>query len=143
MHTSTLTRCSRRGNSQLPKLLVRVPTVPQQGTLKKYGLTVGEWLQIAKRQGNVCAVCKKLPDNGRLCTDHEHVYGWKAMPPEKRKQYVRGLLCYFCNHYYMGRAINIFKAENVAIFLRKYDARKNSPEVQKILGESKRRKNSG
>lgn len=73
----------------------RKPRVPLPPTLRKYGLTPAEWLTIADRQGNVCAVCKKLPENGRLCTDHDHVKGWKKMKPEKRKEHVRGLLCYF------------------------------------------------
>ena len=79
----------------MPKVEQRIPSVPQQDTLRKYGLSVSEWLGIAKRQNNVCAVCHKLPENGRLCTDHDHVAGWKHLPSDERKRYVRGLLCYF------------------------------------------------
>jgi hypothetical protein len=32
-----------------------------------------------------------------LHTDHQHVRNWKKMPPEKRKLYVRGILCWPCN----------------------------------------------
>ena len=39
------------------------------------------------RQGGVCAICKKKPDEGKpLCVDHCHVTGK-----------VRGLLCHKCN----------------------------------------------
>lgn len=103
--------------------MARMPRIPLPGTLRKYGLTPDEWIDIAERQGFVCAVCKMLPPNGRLCTDHEHVKGWKKMKPEERKTHVRGLLCYFCNHYYMGRSINIDKAKNVYRFLRDHQRR--------------------
>lgn len=99
--------------------------VPTPATLKRYGLSARRWLKILKRQGGVCAVCKKLPKNGRLCTDHEHVKGWKKMPPEERRKYVRGMLCFFCNHYYVGRSITVQKAENVLSYLQRYEKRKN------------------
>ena len=102
------------------------PRIPLPGTLKKYGLTRLEWAQIAERQGNVCAVCKKLPPNGRLCTDHDHVKGWKKMPASERKRHVRGLLCYFCNHWYVGRAITIAKAKNVYKYLKAHQKRMES-----------------
>lgn len=96
--------------------------VPLPGTLKKYGLTADEWRTILYRQGGTCAVCRKVPANGRLCTDHEHVKGWKKMPPEERKRYVRGMLCYLCNHWYVGRGITVVKAENVVAYLKRYDS---------------------
>lgn len=107
-----------------PRNGIRRPRIPKQNTLKRYGLSASEWFAIARRQGFVCAVCRKLPENGRLCTDHEHVKGWKRMPPDQRKRYVRGLLCYFCNHYYVGRAITVEKAANVLSFLKAHEIRK-------------------
>jgi hypothetical protein len=95
--------------------------VPKPATLRKYGLTAREWRAILKEQGGGCAVCRKVPKSGRLCVDHEHVPGWKRMKPEQRKKYVRGILCFFCNHYYMGRAITVKKARNVYRYLLKYD----------------------
>ena len=97
--------------------------MPAAETLRRYGLTPAEWLEIAERQGYVCACCKNLPPNGRLCTDHDHVKGWKKMPAAERKRHVRGLLCYFCNHYYVGRAITVFKARNVLNYLEAHEAR--------------------
>lgn len=96
---------------------------PKLATLRRYGLTIEEWREILARQGNVCAVCRKMPPSGRLCVDHEHVPRWKKMPPEDRKRRVRGILCWTCNHYYVGRGITIQKAENVVDYLRRYDWR--------------------
>jgi hypothetical protein len=98
---------------------------PKPATLRKYGLTANEWRVILKRQGGGCAVCGLVPKSGRLCTDHEHVKGWKKMKPEQRKQYVRGILCFFCNHYYVSRAITVVKARNVLKYLSDYESRKS------------------
>ena len=103
--------------------------VPLKATLRKYGLTAEDWLKILNSQGGVCAVCKNIPDNGRLCTDHEHVKGWKKLAPEQRKLYVRGLLCYFCNHWYVGRAINVFKAKNTLVYLEAFEKVRPSCQV--------------
>lgn len=95
---------------------------PTKKTLAKYGLTEADWLAILKAQGGVCPVCKKTP-NGRFCVDHDHVKGWKKMPPEKRRLHVRGLLCWFCNHTYVGRAITIQKSKNVTEYLEAHTDR--------------------
>ncbi len=97
---------------------------PSEATLSKYGLSEAEWREHLERQGGVCYVCRNEPSKGRLCIDHEHVKGWKKLPPEKRKIYVRGLLCWVCNHYYLGRGITISRAKNVATYLEQYEARK-------------------
>ncbi len=99
---------------------------PSEATLQKYGLTEAEWLSILASQGNVCAICKKVPTTGRFVTDHEHVKGWKKQPPEQRKLAVRGVLCHFCNHYYLSRGITVAKARNVVLYLEAYAARKPS-----------------
>jgi hypothetical protein len=99
--------------------------VPLPATLKRHGLTAKDWLAMHKRQRGRCAVCRIRP-NGRLCIDHEHVKGWKKLPRHERKQHVRGLLCYFCNHYYVGRGITIFKARNVVKYLERHEAKKRS-----------------
>lgn len=79
-----------------------------------------------EEQNGVCFVCKKSPSTGRLCIDHEHAPGWKKMPDEERKRYVRGLLCWWCNSAYLARGITIFKAENVVEYLKQYEERKNA-----------------
>lgn len=97
---------------------------PSDATLKKYGLTAADWIAMADRQGRVCAVCKLLTKTGRLCIDHEHVKGWKKMPPEQRARYVRGLLCWRCNTTFVGRGITAERSRNVTSYLEAFDARR-------------------
>lgn len=103
---------------------------PTDATLKKYGLSYGDWLALLATQDFKCGVCGKVPSQSkkdgkvRLVIDHEHVRGWKAMPPEERKLYVRGLTCWYCNHAYLGRGITVEKAEGVVRYLKAYAARR-------------------
>lgn len=110
----------------LPTPTIRRVRVPSAATLRTYGLTRQDFDLLLAAQGEGCAVCGKVPDNGRLCIDHEHVKGWKKMPAEQRKRYTRGLLCFFCNHYYVGRAITVAKAQAVLTYLQRYQARRES-----------------
>jgi Recombination endonuclease VII len=98
--------------------------VPSAATLKKYGLTAEEWLKILADQNNVCFICQKYPSTGRLCVDHYHVPKWKSLPPEQRKLWIRGILCWFCNHSYVGRAITVQKAERVVQYLKEFEAKR-------------------
>jgi Recombination endonuclease VII len=98
--------------------------VPSKATLAKYGLTAAEWGAILEGQGGVCPICEKVPGTGRIVTDHEHAPGWKKMPPARRKLYVRGLCCWFCNHAYLGRGITVRKAENAVRYLKNFEARR-------------------
>ena len=114
-------------------------TPPLPKTLEKYGLTVEAFKALWERQGGTCAVCKaapksrEVPDSkrpgflkhktSRLCIDHAHVKGWKKMPPEKRARHVRGLLCYWCNTCYVGRAITIEKSQAVTEYLRAFESK--------------------
>jgi hypothetical protein len=97
---------------------------PTKGTLKKYGLSEPEWRSMLDSQAGVCAVCEREPTKGRLCIDHEHVKGWKKLPPSERKLYVRGLLCWVCNAHYLFRGITISRSQNVTTYLQKYEARR-------------------
>jgi hypothetical protein len=107
-----------------PRAIIKPPS---KETLKKYGLTIETWLAILAAQGGVCAICRKAPPSGRMVTDHHHVPRWKKMPAERRREYVRGLTCWTCNHYYLGRGINIAKATNVVLYLRAFEARSVVP----------------
>jgi|SRR5690349_19488943 len=98
--------------------------IPTQKTLDKYGLSEEEWLEILHRQGDVCAICGIQPSTGRFYTDHEHVKGWKHMPPEERKKYVRGLLCYIDNNKILTRGVNIERLRKAANYLEAYDTKK-------------------
>jgi hypothetical protein len=53
--------------------------------VRKYGLSVPEFVAMVARQKGLCAVCLKVPERG-LCIDHDH---------EIRK--LRSLLCGKCN----------------------------------------------
>lgn len=98
--------------------------VPKKSSLRKYGLLRAEWLEILRTQGNVCAICKKLPPSGRMVTDHEHVLGWKKMPWHERKKYVRGILDWVCNHYAVGRGVTLERARATVAYLEAFE-RKN------------------
>lgn len=100
------------------------PQPPTEPTLRKYGMTAAEWRQRLADQGGVCPICEKTPPSGRLVIDHEHVRGWKGMPPEQRRLYVRGLLCWTCNHYALARGMTVRRAANVARYLETYQARR-------------------
>lgn len=112
------------------------PLVPSPKTLDKYGLTAAEWIALYERQGGVCAVCRVLPSSGRLNVDHQHVRGWKQMPADQRKQYVRGLVCYVDNHRLLTRGATIERLQNAADYLRAYAARTTQPANDNRLPKS-------
>lgn len=99
------------------------PRTPTLATLNKYGLSEGDFFMLLAYQGGVCAICGKVP-NGHWCIDHEHRKGWKKLPPGQRAACVRGILCWFCNHYYVGRGITIERAKNVVEYLQNYADRR-------------------
>ncbi len=100
---------------------------PTDQTLAKYGLNYVLWQVAAFNQGYVCQVCHKLPKSGRLVIDHEHVKGWKKMPPDQRRKYVRGLLCWTCNRYFLARGATVQKMLDAAEYLRQYQERHDLP----------------
>lgn len=97
--------------------------VPAQTTLSRYGLSLDEWKKMVERHGGACWVCGRVPESGRLVIDHEHVRGWKAMPPECRKGYVRGVCCVTCNHFVLTRYGTPEKFRNAAGYLEDYNGR--------------------
>jgi hypothetical protein len=103
------------------KAMIKTPSL---ATLKKYGLDEWHFIAMVARQNGVCAVCEKEPTSGRLNIDHEHVKGWARMPPEKRRIYVRGLLCYMCNRYLMVKGSTRQKHLNAAQFIADYKQRR-------------------
>jgi hypothetical protein len=55
---------------------------------RKYGITLGEYDALLARQGGVCAICRRPPnDEISLHVDHEHGTGR-----------IRGALCVRCNN---------------------------------------------
>ena len=53
---------------------------------RKYGLTIKRYNRLLKKQGGVCAICRKKENGKGLAVDHNHQTG-----------NVRGLLCQNCN----------------------------------------------
>lgn len=100
-----------------PTCPLRVPTT---GTLRKYGMVEQEWLRIVRRQRYSCAICRRVPQSGRLCIDHEHVKGWKRMRPEDRRRYVRGVVCFLCNGKCVSKWTTLERSEAVVAYLRRY-----------------------
>ena len=100
--------------------MIRTPSL---ATLRKYGLTVEDFETMVANQAGACRVCENEPSTGRLVVDHFHVKGWKKMPPDRRRLYVRGLLCWYCNHAYVGRGITVRKARNVVDYLEAFEER--------------------
>jgi len=80
-------------------------------------------------QGGTCAVCDKVPANGGLHIDHDHVRGWKQMSPENRKRYVRGLACWHCNSVWLRRGATPEKLRRAAEFLEQYAKRRLNESV--------------
>lgn len=103
-------------------------TPPSEKCLAKYGLTAVDWMDILERQGGHCAVCQE--PRASLCVDHVHAKGWKKMPPEQRKLWVRGLLCFWCNTHYVGRGINHERSRRVTAYLEGFRA----PRVDRLPG---------
>lgn len=81
---------------------------------------------IADSQNFVCAICEKLPSSGRLVVDHFHAKGYKKMEPKYKRMFVRGLLCAFCNRFYVAKGINIKKAKNVVLYLQAFEEKINA-----------------
>ncbi len=71
---------------------------------KKYGLTAEQYKALLNKSGNTCYICGKPPKMKSLCIDHDHKM---ARELKKKKQSiapsVRGILCFQCNHYLIGK----------------------------------------
>lgn len=107
-------------------MAVRLPSKP---TLQRYGITLDEWLGylgVTEQtvESALCAVCGRQPPSGRFVTDHEHVRGWKNMPPDERKRFVRGVVCTTCNHFILTRYGTPRKHRGAADYLEAYERRK-------------------
>ena len=76
---------------------------------RKYGLTQAQYLLMVRAQEGKCAICHRKPKKGqRLHVDHDH-----------KTDRVRGALCWFCNHKFLGRRReNPDHHEAAAVYLR-------------------------
>lgn len=68
---------------------------------KKYGITELTYEAMLQKKDGRCWICLKKPTNKPLNVDHDH----KTMQ-------VRGLLCFFCNKFLIGRR----RKEHAALF---------------------------
>lgn len=97
---------------------VKDPTARVQD---KYGIDLEWWRNQIATQHGLCPICSGTRE--RMVVDHEHVKGWKKMPPEKRRLYVRGIVCWFCNLYYLCRGMTVQKAINIVQYMRDFQER--------------------
>ena len=96
---------------------------PSERTLERYGISTDEWLQLLKDQGWKCPIC--LKENQKWNTDHEHVPAWRHKPPEERKRYVRGVLCWHCNHKRVHSRMGSEEAQRITEYIRQYERRRD------------------
>lgn len=69
--------------------------VGHAGNLKRFGLTVENYIDLERSQNGLCKVCKKPEtQKRRLSVDHDH----SCCPgPNSCGKCIRGLLCFRCN----------------------------------------------
>lgn len=96
---------------------------PTDRTLEKYGLTREDFYSILERQGFVCPICGMVPTPSkttgkrRWVIEHVHVRGWKDMPPEKKRTYIRGITCWRDNYFFLSKGITAELAANIITYL--------------------------
>lgn len=94
---------------------------PRPATLKKYGLSLNDWKNILAEQGYLCPVCKRVLQSPVI--DHLHIRNWKKMVLEKRKKYIRGIPCNYCNRRRLARGMNLEIAKNIVTYLTDFEKR--------------------
>lgn len=99
-----------------------------------YGITLAEYEILLAFGHGGCWVCGRLPMNRALHVDHFHVRGFKKLPPEQKRQHIRGLLCGICNRFYVGKGVTVVIAEGVAVYLKRFRDR----EVLELLNRQRR-----
>jgi hypothetical protein len=101
---------------------------PTSATLKRHGLTPEQWQEMLDRQGGQCSLCPPghLPPSNMLNIDHQHVRGYDQMPPERKRVYHRGLVCYWHNKNFLGRGASVDLFVRAAEYLRAYEERKRA-----------------
>ena len=87
-----------RAQSLVMQAFKRGTTTPAPSTLRRYGMTAAEWIELLAEQGWVCPICERDAGELKLNTDHEHVRGWEKMTNREKARYTRGILCAHCNH---------------------------------------------
>lgn len=77
--------------------------------LRKYGITEEQYNALLKKQDGHCALCPRTVEKSgkKLSVDHNHKTGE-----------IRGLLCYRCNKFLVGRHTDPYLVELMAAYLR-------------------------
>ena len=96
------------------------PKPPTAATLQKYGLTAEAWLLLA---GDQCFICEQSWDTVDPVVDHKHVAGWRKLPPEERKKWVRGVISRNCNFKFVPRGMTARRARRVSEYLARFEKR--------------------
>lgn len=96
--------------------------IPAKSTLRIYGLNERAWLILFREQEWKCPICQKT--NAHWNIDHQHISGWKKMPPETRVLFVRGILCWSCNKNDAPSNLSAEKAYRLADYIQKYETRR-------------------
>ena len=95
---------------------------PRPETLKKYGLSLADWEEIYHLQGGLCPICKRTL--AKPVVDHLHIRNWKRMKPEKRKLYIRGIPCNYCNRRRLAKGMTLEIARNIVDYLERFELMK-------------------
>ena len=93
----------------------------------RQGLTIADYDRMLVAQEGVCGICRNLPGPRRMAVDHCHKCGQ-----------IRGLLCFQCNRYVLGR-LTLAKAKNVVRYLEMYGCQEETtaqPSQQPIFSTS-------
>lgn len=96
---------------------------PRPATLKKYGLSLEDWIELYNLNNGKCPICERPLLQPVI--DHLHVRNFKKMKAEKRRRYVRGLPCNYCNRRRLARGMNLQIARNIVKYLEKFEERLN------------------
>lgn len=106
---------------------------PSKATLKKYGLSLDEWIALYNKHDGRCWICKAPFDGSdrryeprTACVDHEHVKGFKKMSDDEKRQYIRGMLCFQCNRLIAQKSNTVEKLQAGISYLNNYKRRSAS-----------------
>ncbi|WP_442929135.1 endonuclease domain-containing protein [Modestobacter sp. VKM Ac-2983] len=99
------------------------PWVGYAASLRRFGLTPGDYMALLDAQGGRCFICGTAPGAGRLRIDHDH-----GLPVGRGS--VRGLLCNTCNY----QRLPLFE-EAEAMLLRALDYLRDPPAARVLDGQ--------
>lgn len=97
---------------------------------RNYGITVFEYEEMLESQNGACYICQREPTGKRLSVDHEHQLKDRQLPGFKKRDKVRGLLCWHCN-------AAIGKFNDNPEHMRRAAQYLEEPPAQKTLGKTK------